>query len=220
MPRVCSYSYSSPSHIKELRHSVVGSHAGGCTCSSRVASTGLYSTLHHQDTSRLALNDQERHTSCPALFSLFKLAGHSPPAPSALRARLVQAAAMTNTSSNTNADVHRSADGTPRQIIHMRPMTHTLPAKRQGYTRFVLLSDSHTHTYPVPDGDVLIHAGDLTVCPLVLVLVLASIRITLRVHLRVSNLTRDSRPRRSTEQQKSCRSPSIGCLRCRIRTRS
>lgn len=75
---------------------------------------------------------------------------------------------MTNTSSNTNADVHRSADGTPRQIIHMRPMTHTLPAKRQGYTRFVLLSDSHTHTYPVPDGDVLIHAGDLTVRSLVL----------------------------------------------------
>lgn len=71
---------------------------------------------------------------------------------------------MTNASTNTNADnVNRDGHGTPRQIIHMRPMTHTLPAKRQGYTRFVLLSDSHTHTYPVPDGDVLIHAGDLTV---------------------------------------------------------
>jgi hypothetical protein len=30
------------------------------------------------------------------------------------------------------------------------------------WTRFVVLSDTHSHTFPVPDGDVLLHAGDLT----------------------------------------------------------
>ena len=30
------------------------------------------------------------------------------------------------------------------------------------WVRFVLISDSHSQTTPVPDGDVLLHAGDLT----------------------------------------------------------
>ncbi|KAJ7718681.1 Metallo-dependent phosphatase-like protein [Mycena maculata] len=30
------------------------------------------------------------------------------------------------------------------------------------WTRFVLISDTHTSTFPVPDGDVLLHTGDLT----------------------------------------------------------
>jgi hypothetical protein len=31
------------------------------------------------------------------------------------------------------------------------------------WTRFVLISDTHSRTqYPVPEGDVLIHAGDLS----------------------------------------------------------
>ncbi|KAF8217710.1 Metallo-dependent phosphatase-like protein [Mycena galopus ATCC 62051] len=38
------------------------------------------------------------------------------------------------------------------------------PASTPGstWTRFVLLSDTHAHVFPVPDGDVLLHSGDLT----------------------------------------------------------
>lgn len=43
--------------------------------------------------------------------------------------------------------------------------THPKPA---GHTRFVCISDTHNRTdrleHPVPDGDVLIHAGDFTSC--------------------------------------------------------
>ena len=42
---------------------------------------------------------------------------------------------------------------------------HPKPA---GHTRFVCISDTHNRTdrleYPIPDGDVLIHAGDFTSC--------------------------------------------------------
>ena len=30
------------------------------------------------------------------------------------------------------------------------------------WTRFVCISDTHSREYPIPEGDVLIHAGDLT----------------------------------------------------------
>lgn len=30
------------------------------------------------------------------------------------------------------------------------------------WVRFVLISDTHSQTMPIPDGDVLLHAGDLT----------------------------------------------------------
>ncbi|KAI0029842.1 hypothetical protein K488DRAFT_18096, partial [Vararia minispora EC-137] len=30
------------------------------------------------------------------------------------------------------------------------------------WTRFVCISDTHEHEFPVPPGDVLVHAGDLT----------------------------------------------------------
>ena len=30
------------------------------------------------------------------------------------------------------------------------------------WTRFVCISDTHTRSFPVPSGDVLLHAGDLT----------------------------------------------------------
>ncbi|KAF8217705.1 Metallo-dependent phosphatase-like protein [Mycena galopus ATCC 62051] len=36
------------------------------------------------------------------------------------------------------------------------------PKPCENWTRFVLISDTHTSTFPVPDGDVLLHAGDLT----------------------------------------------------------
>lgn len=40
--------------------------------------------------------------------------------------------------------------------LRSTPSTSTAPL------RLICLSDTHTHTAPIPDGDVLIHAGDLT----------------------------------------------------------
>ncbi|KAF9069831.1 Metallo-dependent phosphatase-like protein [Rhodocollybia butyracea] len=37
-----------------------------------------------------------------------------------------------------------------------------LPPTSPSYTRFVCISDTHTRSFPVPDGDVLLHSGDLT----------------------------------------------------------
>ena len=31
-----------------------------------------------------------------------------------------------------------------------------------GWTRFICISDTHCQIFPIPEGDVLIHAGDLT----------------------------------------------------------
>ncbi|EAU81297.2 hypothetical protein CC1G_07227 [Coprinopsis cinerea okayama7 len=45
------------------------------------------------------------------------------------------------------------------------PLSETDHAKSAGgsqWTRFVCISDTHDHTFPVPDGDVLLHTGDLT----------------------------------------------------------
>ena len=39
-----------------------------------------------------------------------------------------------------------------------RPPRHPGP----GWTRFVCVSDTHAFSFPVPPGDVLLHAGDLT----------------------------------------------------------
>lgn len=55
-------------------------------------------------------------------------------------------------------------------IVHLEYTAATLPsledvAKANGggqWTRFVCISDTHTRTYEVPDGDVLLHGGDLT----------------------------------------------------------
>lgn len=52
-----------------------------------------------------------------------------------------------------------------RQIIHFGTENgfNDLQPCPDGYTRFVLVSDTHTRTFPVPPGDILLHAGDLTV---------------------------------------------------------
>ncbi|TIB88311.1 Metallo-dependent phosphatase [Wallemia mellicola] len=36
------------------------------------------------------------------------------------------------------------------------------PEKLHNSTRFILISDTHNRTFHIPDGDILIHAGDLT----------------------------------------------------------
>lgn len=36
------------------------------------------------------------------------------------------------------------------------------PSPGDDWTRFICLSDTHSNIYPVPDGDVLLHSGDLS----------------------------------------------------------
>jgi 3',5'-cyclic AMP phosphodiesterase CpdA len=38
----------------------------------------------------------------------------------------------------------------------------TLPECAEPWSRFVCISDTHSRMFPVPDGDVLLHSGDLT----------------------------------------------------------
>ncbi|KAF7338733.1 hypothetical protein MSAN_02195600 [Mycena sanguinolenta] len=48
-------------------------------------------------------------------------------------------------------------------VVQLEHSTHRPRSKPgQNWTRFVLISDTHTSTFSVPDGDVLVHSGDLT----------------------------------------------------------
>ena len=51
-------------------------------------------------------------------------------------------------------------------IVHLEYDPCQLPPKpsisNEQWTRFVCISDTHTKTFDVPDGDVLLHSGDLT----------------------------------------------------------
>ena len=53
---------------------------------------------------------------------------------------------------------------TPTEIVYLDYDPALLPSKpaEEGWTRFVCVSDTHTHAFPVPGGDVLLHGGDLT----------------------------------------------------------
>jgi len=57
--------------------------------------------------------------------------------------------------------------GTPREgnsstiVVHDYYGNNVPLHPGQGWTRFVCVSDTHSKTFPLPDGDVLIHAGDL-----------------------------------------------------------
>jgi hypothetical protein len=46
-------------------------------------------------------------------------------------------------------------------VVHDYYGNNVPPHPGQGWTRFVCVSDTHSKTFPLPDGDVLIHAGDL-----------------------------------------------------------
>ncbi|KIK92014.1 hypothetical protein PAXRUDRAFT_148215 [Paxillus rubicundulus Ve08.2h10] len=50
-----------------------------------------------------------------------------------------------------NYSIHTDVEGTAAP-----------PHPGPGWTRFVCISDTHSRTYPVPSGDVLLHAGDLS----------------------------------------------------------
>ncbi|KAJ6532768.1 Metallo-dependent phosphatase-like protein [Mycena vulgaris] len=48
------------------------------------------------------------------------------------------------------------------QLEYSIPLPKPESTGSRVWTRFVLLSDTHAQTFPVPDGDVLLHSGDLT----------------------------------------------------------
>jgi hypothetical protein len=51
----------------------------------------------------------------------------------------------------------------PTCVIHTSYDISAPPPKpSDAWTRFVCISDTHAHTFDVPAGDVLLHAGDLT----------------------------------------------------------
>ncbi|KAI0076960.1 Metallo-dependent phosphatase [Panus rudis PR-1116 ss-1] len=61
--------------------------------------------------------------------------------------------------SQTEATTLQSATA----VVHLEYDINNLPPKPgSGWTRFVCISDTHSHTFPVPEGDVLLHSGDLT----------------------------------------------------------
>ena len=53
-------------------------------------------------------------------------------------------------------------------VKRVKPTDYSCNPKPAGHTRFVCISDTHNRTdrmdHPIPDGDVLIHAGDFTNC--------------------------------------------------------
>jgi hypothetical protein len=50
----------------------------------------------------------------------------------------------------------------PSIVVHDNYGNNVPPHPGQGWTRFVCVSDTHSETFPLPAGDVLIHAGDLS----------------------------------------------------------
>ena len=66
-----------------------------------------------------------------------------------------------------HASTQPSKTDTPREgkastiVVHDYYGNDIPPHPGQGWTRFVCVSDTHSRTFPLPDGDVLIHAGDL-----------------------------------------------------------
>jgi len=51
----------------------------------------------------------------------------------------------------------------PKEIVYLEYNPATLPPRPSyEWTRFVCISDTHSRTFNVPDGDVLLHSGDLT----------------------------------------------------------
>ena len=58
---------------------------------------------------------------------------------------------------------HNIVLASPKEIVHLEYNHETLPERPSGeWARFVCISDTHSRTFDVPDGDVLLHSGDLT----------------------------------------------------------
>lgn len=75
----------------------------------------------------------------------------------------------------TVIQINNPVDEVPHRVVSVRAPTEIIhleyasdwsdlpPVPTDGtWTRFVCISDTHSHTFPVPPGDVLLHSGDLT----------------------------------------------------------
>jgi len=72
---------------------------------------------------------------------------------------------MSPTTQSQNGDgTYRSVKKeSPTAIVHLEYDPNSLPLPpSDSWTRFVCISDTHSRTFPVPPGDVLLHGGDLT----------------------------------------------------------
>jgi hypothetical protein len=56
--------------------------------------------------------------------------------------------------------IHSPATGTAVHLVY--DIDNPPPRRSPNHVRFVCISDTHSKTCPVPDGDVLLHSGDLT----------------------------------------------------------
>ncbi|KAJ6469427.1 Metallo-dependent phosphatase-like protein [Mycena sanguinolenta] len=58
---------------------------------------------------------------------------------------------------------HRTLITSSTSVVQLEHSAHGSRSKPgENWTRFVLISDTHTSIFSVPDGDVLVHSGDLT----------------------------------------------------------
>ncbi|KAF8965761.1 Metallo-dependent phosphatase-like protein [Flammula alnicola] len=61
---------------------------------------------------------------------------------------------------------HRYGDvvlKSPEEVVHLEyTPTRLAPKPSEEWTRFVCISDTHSRSFSVPEGDVLLHSGDLT----------------------------------------------------------
>lgn len=64
--------------------------------------------------------------------------------------------------SSADAVVHLEYDD-PKNLLSLKETTQEHDKSQdEPWTRFVCISDTHSKLFEVPDGDVLLHAGDLT----------------------------------------------------------
>ncbi|KAL1694369.1 Metallo-dependent phosphatase-like protein [Schizophyllum commune] len=60
--------------------------------------------------------------------------------------------------------IHTTTLKSPTEVVYVEyePGQPLPPKPGDDWTRFVCISDTHNRSFPVPDGDVLLHSGDLT----------------------------------------------------------
>jgi 3',5'-cyclic AMP phosphodiesterase CpdA len=73
---------------------------------------------------------------------------------------------MTSHSKATRARIsyNKRTLRSPTSIVHLEynPTALEPVPSPEEWTRFVCISDTHSHTFDVPPGDVLLHSGDIT----------------------------------------------------------
>jgi hypothetical protein len=83
-----------------------------------------------------------------------------------MQSPIIQSTSLQLTSICTSMDESTSVQviRTDNTVIHVVYDPQQPPSKPTGsqWTRFVCISDSHCATFPLPSGDILIHAGDMT----------------------------------------------------------